>query len=90
MDLSPLVLHGLIARLLEEDVGYGDITTLATVPPQAVSATSAMVVPGPGRWTLALRYRGRDVAIGLAVSALAWSCWLLSWPRRRQREGGAS
>jgi nicotinate-nucleotide pyrophosphorylase (carboxylating) len=35
MDLSPLVLHGLITRLLEEDVGYGDITTLATVPPQA-------------------------------------------------------
>ena len=35
MDLSPLALRELVARLLEEDVGYGDITTLATVPPQA-------------------------------------------------------
>ena len=35
MDLSPSVLHALVTRLLEEDVGYGDITTLATVPPQA-------------------------------------------------------
>src|SRR2546423_9972900 len=35
MDLSHLVLYELVARLLEEDVGYGDITTLATVPPQA-------------------------------------------------------
>src|SRR5262249_49377656 len=35
MDLSSLVLRDLVTRLLEEDVGYGDITTLATVPPQA-------------------------------------------------------
>src|SRR5262245_8513826 len=35
MDLSPLVLRELVTRLLEEDVGYGDITTLATVPPKA-------------------------------------------------------
>jgi nicotinate-nucleotide pyrophosphorylase (carboxylating) len=35
MDLSPLVLRELVTRLLEEDVGYSDITTLATVPPQA-------------------------------------------------------
>jgi len=35
MDLSSLVLRELAARFLEEDVGYGDITTLATVPPQA-------------------------------------------------------
>lgn len=51
MDFSPLVLRGLIARLLEEDVGYGDITTLATVPPQArghgrLLAKEALVLAG--------------------------------------------
>ena len=37
MDLSPLVLRELVTRLLDEDVGYGDITTLATVPLQAAA-----------------------------------------------------
>ena len=51
MDLSPLVLRELVSRLLEEDVGYGDITTLATVPPQArghghLLAKEALVLAG--------------------------------------------
>ena len=58
MDLSPLVLHELVARLLEEDIGYGDITTLATVPPQA---------RGHGRlWAKeALVLAGLDVALAV-------------------------
>src|SRR5437764_13868479 len=36
MDFSPLVLRELVTRLLDEDIGYGDITTLATVPPRRV------------------------------------------------------
>src|SRR5262252_5620535 len=51
MDLSLLVLRELVTRLLEEDVGYGDITTLATVPPQArghgcLLAKEALVLAG--------------------------------------------
>src|SRR5262249_30880030 len=48
----------------------------------------AVGVPGPGHWRLVLRYRGRDVAIGLAISAVAWSCWLLTWPWPRRRARG--
>src|SRR5262245_13885321 len=51
MDLSPLVVRELVIHLLEEDVGYGDITTLATVPPQArghgrLLAKEALVLAG--------------------------------------------
>jgi len=51
MDFSSIVLQELITRLLEEDVGYGDITTLATVPPQArghgrLLAKEALVLAG--------------------------------------------
>jgi len=35
MHFSHLALRELVTRLLGEDVGYGDITTLAIVPPQA-------------------------------------------------------
>ncbi len=35
MFYSPMPIRALVSRLLEEDVGYGDITTLAIVPPQA-------------------------------------------------------
>ena len=58
MDLSPLVLRELIIRLLEEDVGYGDITTLATVPPEA---------RGHGRFLAkeALVLAGLDVALAV-------------------------
>jgi len=35
MHFAHLALRELVTRLLEEDVGYGDITTLAIVPPQA-------------------------------------------------------
>lgn len=35
MHFSHLALQELVTRLLAEDVGYGDITTLALVPPQA-------------------------------------------------------
>ena len=66
MDLSPLVLRELAIRLLEEDVGYGDITTLATVPPQARTRMAATLVrPAskprrPKRW--AVRACGGRVA----------------------------
>jgi nicotinate-nucleotide pyrophosphorylase (carboxylating) len=48
---SPLALRDLVSRLLEEDVGHGDITTLAIVPPQArahgqILAKEAMVIAG--------------------------------------------
>jgi len=51
MSFAPLVLRDLATRLLEEDVGYGDITTLATVPAQArgtgqIFAKEALVVAG--------------------------------------------
>lgn len=35
MHVSRFALRDLVVRLLEEDVGHGDITTLAIVPPQA-------------------------------------------------------
>ena len=35
MHFSHLALQELVTRLLAEDIGYGDITTLALVPPQA-------------------------------------------------------
>jgi len=55
MHFSPLALQELVTRLLAEDVGYGDITTLALVPPQA---------PGHGRFLAkeALVLAGLDVA----------------------------
>ncbi len=55
MHFSPLALQELVTRLLAEDVGYGDITTLALVPPQA---------PGHGRFLAkeALMLAGLDVA----------------------------
>jgi hypothetical protein len=44
-------------------------------------------VPGPGRWTVELVYRGRAAMSGLAVSAVAWVAWLVAYwslvPRRR-------
>lgn len=48
---APMAVRDLITRLLEEDVGYGDITTLATVPPQTraqgqIFAKEALVVAG--------------------------------------------
>lgn len=55
MDFSPLALQELVTRLLTEDIGYGDITTLALVPPQA---------QGQGRFLAkeALVLAGLDVA----------------------------
>lgn len=46
-------------------------------------------VPGPGRWTLRLEYRGRAALIGLAVSAAAWSIWVWGWARLGGRRAGA-
>jgi nicotinate-nucleotide pyrophosphorylase (carboxylating) len=51
MHFSHLALRELITRLLEEDIGYGDITTLAIVPPQAQGhgrflAKEALVLAG--------------------------------------------
>ena len=58
MHFSHLALRELITRLLEEDVGYGDITTLAIVPPQA---------QGHGRFLAkeALVLAGLDVALAV-------------------------
>jgi len=39
----------------------------------------AVDLPGPGRWRLGLVYRGRDVYLGLRVSALAWAAWLAAF-----------
>jgi len=55
-------------------------------------AWQAVEVPGPGRWTLRLRYRASDVLTGLVVSALAAAAGLgLAWFHRRngpiEREG---
>jgi hypothetical protein len=38
-------------------------------------------VPEPGRWTLHLEYSGRAVRVGLAVSSIAWSVWLVVYLR---------
>lgn len=51
MYFSRLALRDLAVRLLEEDVGYGDITTLAIVPPEARGhgrflAKEALVIAG--------------------------------------------
>jgi len=35
-------------------------------------------VPGAGRWTLRLEYDDRDVALGLAVSTVAWASWMMA------------
>ena len=49
-------------------------------------------VPGPGRWTLRLRYRGRYERIGLAISAIAWAGWAAGLGRSivRDRRRGRS
>lgn len=36
-------------------------------------------VPGAGRWTLRLEFRGRDVFTGLAVSSAAWTLGVLAF-----------
>jgi len=51
MHFSHLALQELVTRLLAEDIGYGDITTLALVPPQAqghgrLLAKEALVLAG--------------------------------------------
>jgi len=51
MHFSSLALRELVTRLLEEDIGYGDITTQAIVPPQArghghLLAKEALVLAG--------------------------------------------
>jgi len=33
-------------------------------------------IPRPGRWVLRLTYDAWDVSVGLAISVLAWTCWL--------------
>jgi hypothetical protein len=42
-------------------------------------------VPGPGTWTLELRYEGRAARAGLIASGVSWAIWLLLWfaPWRR-------
>ncbi|MFI5457459.1 MAG: hypothetical protein ACHRXM_18605 [Isosphaerales bacterium] len=35
-----------------------------------------IAVPAPGRWTLRLEYDARDVAMGLAISTVAWMAWM--------------
>ncbi|WP_435011018.1 hypothetical protein P12x_002310 [Tundrisphaera lichenicola] len=40
-------------------------------------------VPEPGRWTLHLDYPGRAAWLGLTVSSIAWSVWLLGYIRSR-------
>lgn len=54
IDLSPALLHDIVARTLAEDVGTGDLTTLAAVPPEA-RAEAAFV------------YREAGVVCGLPV-----------------------
>lgn len=58
MQCAHLALRDLITRLLEEDIGHGDITTLAIVPPQA---------QGHGRFLAkeALVLAGLDVALAV-------------------------
>jgi hypothetical protein len=53
-------------------------------------AWQAVAVPGPGRWTLRMMYRGRDVTVGLAVSATAAALGALAYLRygRGPRPGG--
>jgi hypothetical protein len=46
--------------------------------------------PGPGVWTLDLRYEGRAAMEGLGASMVAWAAWLAGWwkagrDRRRGR-----
>jgi hypothetical protein len=50
----------------------------------------AIRVPGPGDWILRLRYRGDDVRAGLAVSAVAWTAWLLTFFRPRRGASSVS
>ena len=40
-----------------------------------------VAVPEPGRWTLHLEYPGRAVWVGLTVSSIAWSFWLVAFLR---------
>ncbi len=47
LDLSPAVIRDVVARALAEDVGAGDLTTLATVPAEA-HAAAAFVFREPG------------------------------------------
>jgi hypothetical protein len=53
-------------------------------------AWQGVALPGPGSWTLAMEFEGRDVRAGLLVSAAAWILGIaaFAWPLRRGRAGG--
>jgi hypothetical protein len=49
-----------------------------------------VAVPAQGWWTLRMEYDAEDARNGLAVSAIAWSCWMIAlfkhlWPQHRSR-----
>jgi hypothetical protein len=51
-----------------------------------------VAVPGPGCWMLRLEYQAADAKTGLAISVIAWNCWIMGvWtcqPRRAWRLWG--
>ncbi|MGE3539098.1 MAG: carboxylating nicotinate-nucleotide diphosphorylase [Candidatus Tectimicrobiota bacterium] len=68
MDISPFALRDLVARLLEEDIGHGDITTLGIVPPQTRGrgqflAKEELVVAGLEVALLVFHTLDRDISM---------------------------
>src|SRR2546430_17343195 len=86
MHFSSLALRELVTRLLEEDIGYGDITTQAIVPPQArghghLLAKEALVLAGlemalagfhTVEWTIRLELGFQDGAHLHVGDGVAW------------------
>ena len=73
--LSPEEIHRVVALALAEDIGAGDVTTLATVPESAhakavVCAREPLVVAGLAVAEAAFRELSADVQVTRAVEEI--------------------
>jgi hypothetical protein len=68
------------------------VVAVARLFDNGTAGWQGVVVPGPGRWSLDMAYRGRAAYVGLAASALAWTCWIVAYWRlkRRGQDGDAA
>jgi len=66
------------ARWLDEEGrDYGEAEILATFHKKdEPGGWQRVEIPGSGRLVLLLTYDARDVSLGLAISLLAWMCWM--------------
>ena len=67
------------ARWLDEEGrDYGEAEILPTFHKKdEPGGWQRVEIPGSGRLVLRLTYDARDVSVGLAISVLAWMCWMM-------------